>query len=199
MAKIYFYHGVMSSSKTAQLLMSDYEYRQKGMETILLKSNWDTRSKKIESRIGLNAPCIGFDPHHSILSILQELDLTKIKAILVDEAQLLSHHQTVELAMISERYNIDILCYGLLLTYKGGLFDGSKYLIEVGAKLQEIKSCGETRLTHHLRFVEGKAVFDGETIVAGKEEAYKAVGFKEFREEYKKSKGKEWGLIWKYI
>lgn len=180
---LYFYHGVMSSGKTAMLLMNDFEYRKNNMETLLLKPSIHKREDGIKSRIGLSGSCIGIDSSHSIIDIISTLDLNRVKVILVDEAQFLTKEQANELAFISHKHKIDILCYGLMLSYKGEIFDGAKYLIEAGAKLYEIKSCGQTRLTHHIRYVDGVPVFNGDTVESGKSELYKSVDYITFKKE----------------
>ncbi len=180
MSKIYFKHGVMSSGKTANLLMTDFTYRDNGVETLLLKPSLDKRSSEIKSRIGLKAKCLSFDKNHSIKDLVNELDLTRLKVILIDESQFLSKAQAIDLAVISHTKDIDIICYGLMLDYKGNIFEGSKALIEVGAKLEEIKSCGKQRLTHHLRYVNGEVVFSGDVIASDCKEVYQSVDFKTF-------------------
>lgn len=181
MGKLYFKYGVMSSGKTANLLMTDFTYRENGVETLLLKPSLDKRSSKIKSRIGLSADCLCFDKNHSIKSLVSELDLSMLKVILIDEVQFMTKEQAIELAVLSHTSDIDIICYGIMLDYKGNIFEGSKALIEVGAKLNELKSCGNVgRLTHHLRYVGGKVVFDGDIVASNSNEVYKSVDYKTF-------------------
>lgn len=178
--KIYFKYGVMSCSKTAQLLMTDFTYRSHGVETLLIKPSRDKRSTDIESRIGLRGNCLGFDENVDLYDVITTLNTDKLKVVLCDEAHFLTKEQCEQLAIVAINHGLTIICYGLMIDFKGNIFDGAKALIEVGAKLEEIKSVGTSRLTHHLRVVDGKPVFHGDIILAGKEELYKAVTYEEF-------------------
>lgn len=183
MGKLYFKHGVMSSGKTATLLMSEYTYRENGIETLLLKPSLDKRSSTIKSRVGLEVDCLTFSPEVDLYDLITTLDVSRIGVIFIDEAQFINKKQATELARIAMEYKTDVVCYGLMLTFLGEVFEGAKALIEVGAKLSELKSVGEGRLTHHLLYEDGKVVKSGDIVQSSSDKVYKSVTFKKFLEE----------------
>ena len=111
MAKLYFYYGAMGSSKTANALMADYNYRERGQKTILAKTNIDTRDGKnvIWSRIGLERECVLL----SDVCAMSEDELRTYDAIIVDEIQFAKREQIDFLAHIVDYLKVPVLCYGL--------------------------------------------------------------------------------------
>lgn len=141
MAKLIFYYGTMGSSKTANALMTKYNYDQKNKKTILLKPQVDTRDGKtiIKSRIGLKDRCT------SVEDFLKK-DIKQLDVIIIDEAQFLTSKQVDEFAHIVDFLNIPVICYGLKSDYSGKLFNGSKRLFELADEFHEITTicwCGE--------------------------------------------------------
>lgn len=187
MAKFYYKYGVMSSSKTANLLMTAYSYESQGNRILCLKSSLDTRwntdaTKKegfIESRAIPNShPCELVQPTedlYKIVSLYNEESLKKfssgLDAILVDEAQFLSRKQVKQLADVVEKLKIDVLCFGLKNTYiDGELFEGSAALLYYASKLEEIRAVCKyckRKATMNLRIVNGKAVYSGDSVIIG--------------------------------
>ncbi len=182
MSKLYFKYGAMGCSKSAQALMCKFNYEQQGFEVSLLKPSIDTRDKSqdgetiISSRIGLTSKCYTFDKDENLSDFIYNLNNFKSNAVvIVDECQFLTKSQVDELKEVSR--NIPVLCYGLLTNFKTELFEGSKRLIEIAESIMEIKSvcsCGK-KATVNARFIDGKLVTDGEEILLGKEDHYKAV------------------------
>lgn len=182
MSKLYFKYGAMGSSKTAQALMCKFNYEQQGFEVALLKPALDTRDvdkhgKAIaSSRIGLKSDCLTFDRNENLRDFIFNINQFKANAVvIVDECQFLSAKQVDDLKEVSQ--HIPVLCYGLLTNFKTELFEGSKRLVEIAESLMEIKSvckCGK-KATVNARFLDGKLVTDGEEILLGKEECYKAI------------------------
>lgn len=171
-----FIYGVMGSSKTAQALMTKFNYEQIGYTVLLLKPSLDTRNKKVTSRIGLKANCTIFTKDQNILEIELDWDKDKLNKtiMIVDEVQFCTKEQIEQLYIIS-RY-IDVFCYGLKTNFKSELFEGSKRLIEIANELQEIThicKCGEKAQINAL-FENDKLITDGEEIRIGDSE-YKAV------------------------
>ena len=182
MSKLYFKYGAMGSSKSAQALMCKFNYEQQGFEVTLLKPSIDTRDVSqdgeavVASRIGLSSKCLTFDKNVNLCDFIYNINQFKANSIIiVDECQFLTKAQVDELKEVSR--NIPVLCYGLLTNFKTELFECSKRLVEIAESLMEIKSvcgCGK-KATVNARFVDGKLVTDGEEIVLGKEDKYKAI------------------------
>lgn len=182
MSKLYFKYGAMGSSKSAQALMCKFNYEQQGFEVALLKPAIDTRDVSkdgkaiVSSRIGLSSKCLTFDKNVNLCEYIFSLNQFKANSIvIVDECQFLTKEQVDQLKEVSR--NIPVLCYGLLTNFKTELFEGSKRLVEIAESLMEIKSvcaCGK-KATVNARFIDGKLVTDGEEILLGKEECYKAI------------------------
>lgn len=187
MAKLTFRYGVMNSSKTANLLMVAYNYVSEGRHILCLKSSLDTRwntkegEKKglIESRAIPNPrECELVSPTENIYSIVREYNAevkskysTELSAVLVDEAQFLTKEQVKQLALVVDKLDIDVLCFGLKNTYVDGeLFEGSKALLYYASSIEEIKTicayCNE-KATMNLFIRNGRAVYAGDTLAIG--------------------------------
>lgn len=163
-----FTYGVMGSSKTAQALITQYNYEQNGYQVIMIKPKLDTRSKTIKSRIGLKSKCITFSPKQNILDLeLFEIDFNKDTIIIIDECQFCTKEQIEQLKVISETF--DVFCYGLLTNFKTELFEGSKRLIEIAdkiIKIDHICECGKQAQVNAL-FEDNKLVIEGNEIRIG--------------------------------
>lgn len=180
MAQLFFKYGTMNSSKSAQLIMAAHNYEQQGKETMIMTSSIDTRSKvgKVESRVGISADAIRIgsedDPKELMITHTEKNGATKYPAcILVDEAQFLTTTQVQSLAKIVDSYGIPVLCFGLKTDFMGKLFEGSKALLELADKIEEIKTvchfCNR-KATMNLRLVDGDPVYDGAQIQIGDQE-----------------------------
>ena len=196
MNKLYFFYGAMGSSKTAQALMCRFNYMQKGFNVFLFKPMVDRRTLKdgfavVGSRIGLSAKAIEFDELDDFQTLfkLYKIDQNLEKnVIIVDECQFLTKAQVEQLKLLS--FNLPVLCYGLLTYYKTVLFEGSKRLVEIADKIQEIKSvcdCGR-KATVNARIVQGKIVTSGEEILVGGDEVYKTMCYKCYYQKLKMDK-----------
>lgn len=196
MNKLYFFYGAMGSSKTAQALMCRFNYMQKGFNVFLFKPMVDRRTLKdgfavVGSRIGLSAKAIEFDELDDFQTLfkLYKIDQNLEKnVIIVDECQFLTKAQVEQLKLLS--FNLPVLCYGLLTNYKTVLFEGSKRLVEIADKIQEIKSvcdCGR-KATVNARIVQGKIVTSGEEILVGGDEVYKTMCYKCYYQKLKMDK-----------
>ena len=178
MSKLYFKYGAMGSSKTAQALMTRFNYIQKGYDVLLMKPIIDTRDIingeiVVKSRIGIYANCKVFDQNTNLFDFVKDLNFIEgQKVIIVDEVQFCTTEQIDQLHDISTK--IPVICYGLLTNFKTYLFEGSKRLIEVAESISEIKSvchCGR-KATVNARFIDGNIVFDGDEIAIGADESY---------------------------
>jgi len=174
MAKLYFRYGAMGSAKTLNLLAVAHNYRQQGKKVLLMKPKLDTRFglKEIKSRAGLEM--------EADLLVEKETDLTKVSVngsscIVVDESQFLSKKHIEQLRELSFTKNIPVICYGLRTDFKSYLFEGSKRLMELADSIEEVKATCQycnRKSTMNLKFVNGKAVFDGPSVELGAEEKY---------------------------
>lgn len=181
MNKLYFKYGAMGSSKTAQALMCQFNYKSKGFNVFLFKPKKDTRYAvngvpMVGSRIGLMSECLEFSEEDSFHDICEKYEILQPNSIIiVDEAQFLTRSQVNELKDISQ--SLPVLCYGLLTNFKTELFEGSKRLVEIADSISEIKSvckCGR-KATVNARLINGRIVTDGEEVVIGADETYESM------------------------
>lgn len=177
-----FIYGVMGSSKSAQALITEYNYRQNGFDTVIIKPALDTRSKYLKSRIGLKAKCYSFSKNDNIrdLHIMPNKPKFNKLILIVDEVQFCTKEQIEQLKEISEY--IDVFCYGLLTNFKSELFEGSKRLVEIADELERIPhicECGQQAQINAL-FEDKKLITDGAEIRIGDQE-YKPMCYKCYR------------------
>lgn len=162
----------MGSSKTANAIMVQYNYHERGQNALMLKPRLDNRDGEriVGSRSGLSAPCIYMEEIDSV-------DLSAYNCIIVDEAQFLTREQVQRLVRIVDDMNIPVICYGLRADFQGKLFEGSTWLMAWADTIEEIKTvcwCGR-KATCNARVVDGKVAREGEQIVLGGNESYVAL------------------------
>ena len=182
MAKLFFYYSAMNAGKTTTLLQSEYNYRERGMETLLFTSALDFRSGLgcIKSRIGLHRAAYPFDDETNLLTFVMQKskEVRALSCVLIDEAQFLSHQQVDQLCAIVDDMKIPVLCYGLRTDFQGKLFPGSEALLAKADKLSEIKTiceCGKKATMNARIDGHGWAVLTGEQVNVGGNESYKAL------------------------
>ncbi len=189
MAKLYFKYGVMGSSKTAQALITKFNYEERGMSVWLIKPQTDIRDGNglVKSRAGLEAPAYVLPYTEDVYQSYQRLT-EQIDVIIVDECQFLSEAQVDQLSMIVIDYNIPVLCFGLRADFRTKMFPGSKRLMEIADSITEIKticSCGR-KATVNVRLDEnGKIITEGEQILIGGNDKYTAMCYQCFIEKQK--------------
>jgi thymidine kinase len=181
MAKLYFYYSAMNAGKTTNLLQSDYNYRERGMKTLLLTPYFDNRYglSKITSRIGLQANALGFHNHCDLFQIIESHHQKEaLHCVLIDEAQFLTKKQVYALTEVVDTLKIPILSYGLRLDFRGELFEGSQYLMAWSDVLSEIKTvchCGK-KASFVLRLDDqGKVLMEGDVVLIGGNDRYVSV------------------------
>lgn len=181
MAKLYFYYASMNAGKSTTLLQADYNYRERGMETMLYTAALDDRigTGTIGSRIALEAPARTYEPGSDIRAEIEaEIKQRDINCILVDEAQFLTRDQVWQLASVADELDIPVLAYGLRTDFQGNLFEGSGTLLAIADSLVELKAiceCGR-KATMNLRVdAEGHAVKAGEQTEIGGNDRYIAL------------------------
>jgi thymidine kinase len=168
MSKLLFKYATMNSGKTVDLIRTAYNYEENNGKVLVLKPKVDTKGEEyITSRIGLNRKVdylICWD--ESIFELLKG-KLNDVDVLLVDEAQFLNKKQIEELSIITRVMNIDVICYGLRINFRGELFEGSKKLFEVSDSIDELVTLCNCRKV--ARFVgrkeDGKFKIDGPEII----------------------------------
>ncbi len=188
MAKLYFYYASMNAGKSTLLLQADFNYRERGMRTMLWTAAIDDRfgHGRIASRIGLAAPASLYGPDTDLrAAIAAEHGAGPLACVLVDEAQFLSRAQVFDLAAVCDDLRVPVLAYGLRTDFQANLFEGSKWLLALADVLTEIKAicvCGR-KATMNLRLNEhGHAVREGMQTEIGGNERYVAVCRRHFVE-----------------
>ncbi len=174
--KMYFYYGVMGSSKTATALMKKFSFEEHGRKVALIKPSVDTRDGKtlVKSRIGLQCEALVIDKNESIANLLKNKPPFDI--IIVDEAQFLTKKQVDELRKLANS-GIMVMCYGLKTDYMCNLFEGSKRLLELADSIREIQSpckCGRKAIVN-ARYHDGKIIYKGNPIDIGGNDKYTAL------------------------
>ncbi len=188
MAKLYFYYAAMNAGKSTTLLQADFNYRERGMETMLWTAAHDGRSGSgtIGSRIALSAPAATYAPDVDLFDAIgHELTRRKLDCVLVDEAQFLTRDHVLQLCRIADELGIPVLCYGLRTDFQGNLFAGSAALLALADALIELKAvceCGR-KATMNLRVDEsGGAVKQGAQTEIGGNDRYVALCRRHFVE-----------------
>jgi thymidine kinase len=188
MAKLYFYYASMNAGKSTTLLQADFNYRERGMTTMLWTAAIDDRGgdHAIESRIGLHAQAHRFARDTDMVAAIAPLHGTSpVACILVDEAQFLTPEQVWQLAHLADAVNIPVLCYGLRTDFQGRLFPGSAVLLGIADSLVELKAvchCGR-KATMNMRVdAQGHAVKQGAQTEIGGNDRYVALCRKHFSE-----------------
>ena len=197
MAKVYFYYASMNAGKSTVLLQSSYNYRERGMHTLLFTPSIDTRygTGRIESRIGLRSGAIALAPSDNVLIRVRTEHATQpVACVLVDEAQFLTPDQIWQVTDVADLLDIPVLCYGLRTDFQGKLFPGSATLLALADDISELKNvchCGR-KATMNLRVDgEGRAVRDGAQVEIGGDNRYVAMCRRHFKEAHAGSKSPE--------
>ncbi len=179
MAKLYFKFGAMGCSKTAQALITKFNYEERNMKVLLLKPSVDTRdgANTVRSRIGLHQEAYSIGKDENIYE-KYEREHAECNVIIVDECQFLTPEQVDQLSDIVIKKNIPVLCFGLSTDFTTHLFPGSKRLFEIAESISEIKSvctCG-AKATVNARLDEnGKIVTEGSQVLLGGNDRYVAM------------------------
>ncbi len=187
MAKLYFYYSAMNAGKSTTLLQSAYNYRERGMNTLLFTPKLDKRDGEttIASRIGLTSDAIAFATDDDLfVEVRGRQKEQEIHCVLVDEAQFLTPKQVLQLTLVCDRLMIPVLAYGIRTDFQGEPFEGSKYLLAWADDLVEIKTICHSgkKATMNARLDEqGNRVVDGAQVDIGHH--YLAMSRKEFQLE----------------
>ena len=178
MAKLYFKYGAMGSSKSAQALITQFNYEELGMKVWLIKPSIDDRDGKniIRSRIGLQREAQVITPEEDILETFRTIP--DVDVIIADEAQFFTPAQIDQLRTIVDDEDLPVLCFGLRTDFLTHFFPGAQRLMELADSLTEIKTvcaCGR-KATVNARIDEnGKIVTEGGQILLGGNDSYVAM------------------------
>ncbi len=177
MAKLYFKYGAMGSSKTAQALITKYNYEENGLTVLLLKPGTDTRDGAdiVRSRIGLQAEAHVAQAGEDLLALFEG---APVDIVIVDECQFLTEVQIDDLRAIVDKHNIPVICFGLRTDFQTRLFPGSRRLMEVADSIDEIKTicdCGEKAIVNARIDGDGYIVTQGAQVQLGGNDSYIAM------------------------
>ncbi len=190
MAKLYFYYSTMNAGKSTTLLQSSFNYRERGMHTLLLTAAFDDRfgKGKVASRIGLEQNADLFDTDLNLFQhIIRRNTEHNIDCVLVDEAQFLSKDQVWQLSEVCDQLKIPVLCYGIRTDFQGQLFPGSQWLLAWSDELHELKTichCGK-KANMVVRVDEnGQAITEGSQVEIGGNDRYVSLCRLHFKQVY---------------
>jgi thymidine kinase len=190
MAKLYFYYSSMNAGKSTALLQSSYNYKERGMDTLILAPMLDDRygAGKVTSRIGIDAEATIFRRDDDLYALVEGLhNQEKLHCVLIDEAQFLTRDQVFELSDVTDRLNIPVLAYGLRTDFQGEPFEGSKYLLAWSDNLKELKAichCGSKAIMVLRMDGDGNAVMEGSQVEIGGNDRYISMCRKHFKSEF---------------
>ena len=180
MAKLYFKYGAMGSSKTAQALITKYNYEENDLKVWLIKPSADTRDGQqvLRSRIGLEAVVDVMAPERDVYQLYIDTRKDACDAIIVDECQFLTEQQIDQLRSIVNDFNVPVMCFGLRTDFQTRLFPGSRRLMEVADTIQEIKTmcdCGAKATVNARIAGDGQIITEGAQVVLGGNDSYIAM------------------------
>jgi thymidine kinase len=178
MAKLHFHYSTMNAGKSTLLLQAAHNYKEMGMETLLLTADFDDRAEngKITSRIGISAPAELYSQGSNLLSLVEKkLREKALACVLVDEAQWLSPNQVWQLAQVVDDLKVPVICYGLRVDFMGELFPGSAKLLAIADEMREVRTichCGSKATMVVRKNSDGKVQTSGDQVQVGGNEMY---------------------------
>ena len=178
MAKLYFKYGAMGSSKTANALITKFNYEERGMKVWLIKPSTDSRDGEstVRSRIGLSAEAQAIPADMNIEKEYKKHDDCDV--IIVDECQFFTEEQIDQLRNLVNDKNLPVLCFGLRTDFRTKLFPGSRRLVEVADSITEIKTicrCGSKAIVNARIDSKGNVLTEGEQVFLGGNDNYVAM------------------------
>lgn len=179
MAKLYFRFGAMGCSKSAQALITKFNYEERNMKVMFIKPAIDTRdgAEIVRSRIGLQQKAIPIPADMNVYELYKQSH-TDCKVVICDECQFLTAKQIDELRRIVDELDIPVLCFGLRTDFLTSLFEGSRRLFEVADSISEIKtvcSCGNKAIVNARIDENGSVVTHGSQVLLGGNDSYIAM------------------------
>lgn len=196
-------YGCMNSAKSMLLLTTAHNLEENGLQIMVLKPSLDTRDGEgiIRSRVGIERKCVAINPDMDLYKVIKAYrnvlatQFEELKWILVDECQFLTEKQVDQLSDVVDFLNIDVMCFGLRTDFQSKSFPASKRLFEIADEFEEVKStcsCGENKTSINARFDEnGEIITEGNQLVVGGNEMYKALCRKCWKNKIRDKKEKE--------
>ena len=197
MAKLYFYYAAMNAGKSTTLLQADFNYRERGMETMLWTAAHDDRSGtgRIASRLGLTVDAHAYSAEVDLFeAVAEELKRRKLHCALIDEAQFLTRDHVLQLCRLSDEVGLPVLCYGLRTDFLGQLFEGSAALLALADTLVELKAvceCGRKAMMNLRVDAQGHAVAAGAQTEIGGNDRYVALCRRHFFERLREGEARQ--------
>ncbi|HEM4768098.1 TPA: thymidine kinase [Streptococcus suis] len=176
MAQLYYKYGTMNSGKTIEILKVAHNYEEQGKPVVIMTSALDTRDAfgVVSSRIGMRREAVAIDDDMDIFGYIQKIQ-PRPYCVLIDEAQFLRRHHVYDLARVVDELDVPVMAFGLKNDFRNELFEGSKHLLLLADKLDEIKTicqyCSK-KATMVLRTQDGKPTYEGAQIQIGGNETY---------------------------
>lgn len=176
----------MGSSKSAQALITKFNYEEKGLKVWLIKPSVDTREDLdiVSSRIGLEAKCTPIFPNMSVWEEFEKRAAQKVDVIIADESQFFTCAQIDDMRRIVDELDVPVLCFGLRTDFRTRLFEGSCRLLEVADKITEVKNiceCGRKAIVNARIDDNGNVITSGKQVLLGGDERYTAMCHKCWR------------------
>ncbi|MBQ7102873.1 MAG: thymidine kinase [Anaerotignum sp.] len=192
MAKLYFRYGVMGSSKSAQALITKFNYEEQGMRVWLIKPAADTRygTDVVRSRIGLEQTGDVITEDMNLFEIFRDREKEFNDVIIADEAQFLTPEHIEQLRDIVDNYNVPVFCFGLRTDFRTKMFPGSARLFELADSVSELKTvctCGGKAMVNARIDGEGNIITEGEQIMLGGNESYRPMCYKCWKKAQQKT------------
>ncbi|MBM3606383.1 MAG: thymidine kinase [Alphaproteobacteria bacterium] len=186
MAKLYFNYSTMNAGKSTLLLQASYNYRERGMTTLLLTAALDRRAGmgRIASRIGIADDALTFDGDSNLATLIAGAQ-PRPACVFVDEAQFLTEPQVWQLACVADDLDIPVMCYGLRVDFRGALFPGSAALLALADDLREVRTichCGRKATMVIRRDEQGQVITEGAQVQVGGNETYVSLCRRHWRE-----------------
>ncbi len=170
MAKLYFSYSAMNAGKSTILIQASYNYRERGMRTLVFTSSLYAShdAGKIVSRLGVDADALLYAPQDDLYARIRRLHArSPVSCIFLDEAQFLTPDQVWQLARVADRLDIPVLAFGLRTDFRGELFPGSATLLAIADSLREIRTichCGRKATMVVRRDEAGNALIEGDQV-----------------------------------
>jgi thymidine kinase len=170
LAKLYFSYAAMNAGKSTILLQASYNYRERGMRTLLFTSSLyaEADDGQITSRIGIADDAELYAATDDLYARIETLHaIGPVACVFVDEAQFLTQEQVWQLARVADRLNIPVLCYGLRTDFRGELFPGSAALLAIADSLREVRTichCGSKATMVVRQNERGETLTEGDQV-----------------------------------
>ena len=170
MAKLYYSYAAMNAGKSTILLQASYNYRERGMRTLLFTSALyaEDGAGRIVSRLGVESAAELFTDPDDLFKIIRAQNASSgVHCVLIDEAQFLTREQVWQVARVSDRLNIPVMCFGLRTDFQGKLFPGSAELLAIADVLREIRTichCGAKATMVVRQDSHGRVLLEGDQV-----------------------------------